>query len=275
MNTFLFRVYSTLKHYLTLWHLKRVFIYLFVDVFLLMFVRRGRSDAVLVLKFDQLGDYIISRKFLVRIRDYPPYKSKKIVLCANAALKEFIELYDPNAFDEFVWINRAQLLDEVWARFAILRRVKAMGPEITIQCTYGLEAFSADCVMRASGSPVRFGRWIQRDAPSGREHGRKVRLGNRFFTPVVEPEQIIFDFYRHQTLFAAAFPALELPSNTRLEPIAVPVPPVNGPFAVLMPGASDAFREWPPDRFAQVARHLFETRGLRTLVLGTKADHPM
>jgi len=65
-----------------------------------------------------------------------------------------------------------------------------------------------------------------------------------------------------------------LPKNTRFTPIPVPVPPVKGSFVILMPGASDAFREWPPCQFAQVARHLFETRGLRSIVLGTKADSP-
>jgi ADP-heptose:LPS heptosyltransferase len=67
---------------------------------------------------------------------------------------------------------------------------------------------------------------------------------------------------------------MELPKNTRLTPIPVPLPRITEPFAIFMPGASDAFREWPPDRFAQIARHLSETRGLRIVVLGTKADSP-
>ena len=274
MKTFLFKAVSILKHYLTFWHLKRVVIFILVDVLLLSFVRRGKSDAVLILKFDQLGDYIIARNFLIRIRSYAPYKSKRIVLCANIALKDFIETYDANAYDEFVWIDRAQLLNEMWARFKILRRIKRMGSQIAIQCTYGLESFSADCVMRASGARERFGRWICHDTPAGEPDGRKVRLGNTFYTPLLEHDQVIFDFYRHRSLFSVVLPAVGLPGNTRLTPIPVPLPQMKGPFAILMPGASDAFREWPPDRFAQVARHLFEARGLCILVLGTKADSP-
>jgi ADP-heptose:LPS heptosyltransferase len=241
---------------------------------LLSFVRRGKSESVLILKFDQLGDYIIARNFLLRIRDHAPYKSKKIVLCANVAMKDFIETYDANAFDEFVWVDRAQLLNEIWPRFTVLRQIKMIGAQTAIQCTYGLESFSADCVMRASGARERFGRWICRDTSGGKPNGRKVPLGNTFFDPFPDHDQIIFDFYRHRTLFSAALPGIDLPKNTRLIPIPVPSPQINGPFAILMPGASDAFREWPPDRFAQVARHLFETRGLRILVLGTKADSP-
>ena len=260
------------RHYLTFWHLKRFFIFILVDVLLLSFVRRGKSDSVLILKFDQLGDYIIARNFLIQIRSHPLYQSRRIVLCANSALKDFIETYDAGAFDELIWVDRAQLLNEVRARFALLRRVKRMGSRTAIQCMYGLESFSADCVMRASGARERFGRWICRDTPAGQSGGRKMRLGNKFYTPLVEHDRVIFDFLRHQSLFSVALQGINLPENTRLIPIPVPVPKIEGPFAVLMPGASDAFREWPPEQFAQVARHLFETRGLCILVLGTQAD---
>jgi ADP-heptose:LPS heptosyltransferase len=274
MKNFFFKVFLILKHYLTFWHLKRVFVFILVDVLFLSFIRRGKSDAVLILKFDQFGDYIISRKFLIQIREYAPYKSKKIVLCANVALKDFILTYDMNAFDGFIWIDRAQLLNETWARFKVLRQVKTMGAQIAIQCTYGLESFSADCVMRACGARERFGRWISPDLPVDRPNNRKVRLGSKFYTPLIEPERIIFDFYRHRLLFSVVLPGMELPKNTGLTPVPVPLPRITEPFAIFMPGASDAFREWPPDRFAQVGRHLSETRGLRIVVLGTKADSP-
>lgn len=149
-----------------------------------------------------------------------------------------------------------------------------MGARTAIQCTYGLESFSTDCVMRASGARERFGRWIRHDIPGPKPGGRKVQLGNKFFNPMVEPDQIIFDFFRHRLLFSVVLPGVVLPKNTKLLAIPVPLPPVNGPFAIMMPGATDAFREWPPDRFAHVARHLFKTRGLRILILGTKADSP-
>jgi ADP-heptose:LPS heptosyltransferase len=274
MKMFFYKNFFILKHYLTFWHLKRILIFILVDILLLSFVRRGKSDTVLILKFDQLGDYIIARNFLLRIRDHAPYKSKKIVLCANVSLKDFIETYDANAFDEFVWIDRAKLLNEIGARFAILRQVKMMGSRIAIQCTYGLESFSADCVMRASGARERFGRWISHDPSTDKRGGRKVQLGNKFYTPLLEPDQVIFDFYRHRSLFSVVLPGVELPENTRLTPIPVPLPQIKVPFAILMPGAGDAFREWPQDRFAQVARHLFEARGLHILVLGTKGDSP-
>ena len=274
MRILFYKVFSILKHYLTFWHLKRAFVYITVDLFLLSFVRRGKnSNNVLILKFDHLGDYIIARNFLVKIRDHAPYKSKRIILCANSAIKDLIEVYDAAAFDEVFWIDRARMLNDVRYRYGILKRVKQRGAEVAIQCTYGLESFAGDCVMRASGARERLGRWVTRGM-SGPSEEQNVRLGSTFYTPLVEHNQVIFDFHRHLALFSVILPAVDLPRNTRMNVLPVPAPDVQGPFAILMPGASEAFREWPPELFAEVARHLHSKRQLRLLVLGTKADSP-
>lgn len=277
MSKLFYKIVSILKHYVTFWHFKRALIYIGVDLILLSFARRGRdSKNVLILKFDHLGDYIIARNFLIRIRHHPPYRSRRIVLCANSAVRDLIETYDAAAFDEIFWIDRARMLNEVGYRWLVLKRSKQMGAEIAIQCTYGLESFAGDCVMRASGARERLGRWVTRGRSD--DVAGQVTLGSTFYTPLVEPDQVIFDFHRHLALFSRILPAVELPADTRLAPVPVPLPETAraamgaGPFAILMPGASDAFREWPPDHFAQAARHLHQTRNLRFVVLGTRAD---
>jgi ADP-heptose:LPS heptosyltransferase len=42
---------------------------------------------------------------------------------------------------------------------------------------------------------------------------------------------------------------------------------VSAPFAVINPGASWPSKRWPPERFAAVARHLGQSRGLGSLVV--------
>lgn len=44
------------------------------------------------------------------------------------------------------------------------------------------------------------------------------------------------------------------------------------PFAVLNPGGNDPVKRWPPDRFAQVADHLWQVHGLRSLLNGSPAE---
>lgn len=46
-------------------------------------------------------------------------------------------------------------------------------------------------------------------------------------------------------------------------------------YAVLNPGANDALKRWPAERFAQVASHLIRTRGWRVLVNGSPAERDL
>jgi ADP-heptose:LPS heptosyltransferase len=48
-----------------------------------------------------------------------------------------------------------------------------------------------------------------------------------------------------------------------------------GPWLVLAPGASHPKKRWPTDRFAVLARHAAESRGLKPLVLGASEDGPL
>ncbi|MCE0524024.1 MAG: hypothetical protein LV480_14035 [Methylacidiphilales bacterium] len=275
MINLLSRAGKFVGHFLTFWHFKRVMIFLVVDVIMLSFVRRRKSDIILVIRIDLLGDYVIGRKFLRMVRNYEPYRDKKIVMCANLHLKELIETYDTDVFDDYIWVNRAGLLNEFRYRFKILRQIKQLGARVAIHPMR--DPYLGDCLMRATCASERIGiesRLNPYAAPNepGRVH---TNLGDYFYTRMVpEDPGVTFEFDRNRRFFSAILPGVPLPDNMRLAPIPAPVPEIDGSFAIFMPGASDAFREWPPDRFAQVARHLFEARKLRILVLGTRADSP-
>ncbi len=208
-------------------------------------------------------------------RDYAPFQSKKIVLCANIDLKELIETYDSDVFDDFIWINRKRLLNEFWYRFKVLRQVKQLGAEVAIHPTYGREPYLGDCLMRATCAPQRIGREAIQNpyASNPKLINPYPAIADLCYTRLLkEDHHVTFDFYRNRYFFSNVLPGVPLPQNTRLNPIPVPVPEIPGPFAVMFPGASEAFREWPPECFAQVARYLFLTHGLRSIVLGSKAD---
>jgi ADP-heptose:LPS heptosyltransferase len=262
-----------LKHYASFWHLQRAGIFIVVDLFLLSFVRTKRSDTIFILKCDLLGDYVINRNLLRSIRDYAPYRGKKIVLCANKNLRDLIATYDAAAFDEIIWIDRDQLLNTFWGRFTKLRQIKRLGADIAINTIYFREPYLVDAVMRATSARERIGRKSRHDPLGKKDRPWGFSLADRFYTKLLpEDTSTIFDFTRNRTFLANLLPGIDLPRNTRMETISVPTPEFPEPFAIIMPGASVSFREWPPDRFAQVVRHLYQSRGMHSLVLGTEAD---
>jgi ADP-heptose:LPS heptosyltransferase len=259
------------------WHIKRVLIFLLADVILLSFIRRREANTLLVIKCDLLGDYIINRNLLRAIRDHEDHRGMKIVLCANSALRDLIQTYDADAFDSFVWIDRNQFLNSFWPRFKMLREIKRVGARIAVNAIYYREPYIVDSIMRATGARERIGRASSHNpsALTGKEAPPAFALADAFYTRLMpEDSSVIFDFTRNKEFLARLFPGIQLPENTRMRPIPVETPNVPRAFAVIMPGASMAYREWPPERFAKVALYLFRTRKIPSLIMGTEGDRP-
>jgi ADP-heptose:LPS heptosyltransferase len=194
-------------------------------------------------------------------------------LCANIVLKEFIQAYDGDLFEEYVWIDRKKLLNEVWPRFRALRELKQLGAQVVLHSTR--DPYMGDCLVRATCAGERIGRESPQNplAGPGEPKNYQTTAGDFFYTRLIRDDHYVtFAFYRDRAFFSAVLPGIKMPENTRLTPIKVPLPEITEPFAVFMPGASEKFREWPPERFAEVARHLYKTRGLRGVILGSAAD---
>jgi hypothetical protein len=192
-----------------------------------------------------------------------------------------IETYDADVFDEFIWIDKTRLTDQTKLirqmkyRFGVLRRIKELGAEIAIHPTYAREFYIGDCLMFATHAAKRIGREAYDSVEAARRGSRALasEMGNLGYDRLsAENPRVIFVFHRDQIFFSGLLPGLDMPRHTRLTPVPVAVPEINGPFAVIMPGANLPFREWPPDRFAQVARALFLTHGLRIVILGSATD---
>jgi ADP-heptose:LPS heptosyltransferase len=273
MTAFVSKAASAIIHYASFWHLKRAAIFIVVDCLLLSFVPRRESNTIFVLKCDLLGDYIINRNLIRSIRAYPPYQEKTIVLCANKNLKDLIQTYDGDAFDSIIWIDRDQLLNSFSTRFTTLRQIKRLGADIAINTIYYREPYIGDAIMRATCARERIGRQDSHDPLGKKDRPLGFSLGDRFYTKLIpEDHSTIFDFIRNRTFLADLLPGIRLPFNTRVEAIPVAIPEIRAPFAIIMPGASVSFREWPPARFAQIALHLYHSKGMRSLIFGTEAD---
>ncbi|MGD9906458.1 MAG: lipopolysaccharide heptosyltransferase II [Vicinamibacterales bacterium] len=117
-----------------------------------------------------------------------------------------------------------------------------------------------------AGIPERWGYAAQ---------GRARLLTRRVRRPRGLPHQA--DYYL--TLTAA----LDLPEVARVAPVAVPAAARaaaaallggGGPHVVMAPGAAyGRAKQWPPERFAELAALLWRRGGLATVIVGAGADH--
>ncbi|MDW8465862.1 MAG: hypothetical protein RML35_06685 [Chloroherpetonaceae bacterium] len=72
--------------------------------------RKNKSfvpKTLLILRLDEIGDYVLFRNFLKEIRESERFKDYKITLCGNAAWKDLAEAFDKESVDEFIWISKS------------------------------------------------------------------------------------------------------------------------------------------------------------------------
>lgn len=68
-----------------------------------------KKRAVLIIKLDGIGDYILFRNFLEEIKNAPEFCEKRIVLCGNNLWKDIALEFDCKFIDRYIWIKKDKI----------------------------------------------------------------------------------------------------------------------------------------------------------------------
>lgn len=222
--------------------------------------RPGRR--VLLIRTDEIGDYVVHRQALLDLQAYFVSRGQQVdFLCLGLLsslaqadqLGEQVLILDKRRYSND-WRYRARL-------FVQLRRA---GYGAVVQTRQDKIATVEDALTFAVHAPLRIG-WegspVSLYGLLSRPlyHLSFTRPAVRQVSDVGRPQRHEFDFSRVLSAFAgASHPAVLRPSA------ATPVPELHVPtrYAVVFPTAGWPGREWPAPRFAQIAERLWARHGL-------------
>lgn len=86
------------------------------------------SDAIFILRTDNIGDYVLFRNFLPVIRHSEKYQQRKIILIGNAAWRELAEQFDSAFIDRFIWIDVGKYNKSRWYKYAFWFKIWRQKP---------------------------------------------------------------------------------------------------------------------------------------------------
>ena len=219
---------------------------------------QAEKPRILITRLSALGDCILTLPLLCALRRHLPPKATIgwLVQPVAAPLLEQHEFLDEVLLVPKGWLGSPAAIAELRSR---LRRWK---PDITVDPQGLLKSAAAAWL---SGAPRRIGF----AAPQARE--LTPWLNNEL---VVPPAGHLVDRQR----------ALLAPLGIRPEAVEFRVPAdreaerrvqeflrvsdLQGPFAILNPGAGWASKRWPVERYADVARYLAKRHGMRSVAVG-------
>lgn len=245
--------------------------YLFDSVCLLFLpVRSPRTKFVLVIRMDNIGDFILWIPAAKELRRLYPAGEWRLILAANLAWSALAK--ELRIFDEVLSLDTYRFFTNPIYRFRVLCLVRRVGSQIAIHPTYSREILRGDALIRASGAEQRIG--------SQGDFSRMERwlkpLADMSYTRLVPATFKLIPELERNTEFVAGLGGasrLDLPS---LPVVSSTLPLVleGTPFFVLFPGASREGKKWPVARFSELAERIKRQTGWLAVICGGVGDGP-
>lgn len=224
-----------------------------------------KPNSLLIIRLDVLGDYLMFRNYLRRIRESSRYKGHTITLCGNVAVKSLAETVDSDIIDHFLWADIYKLSTRPLYRFRFVRQLRQAGCSVVFCPTYSRVLVLDDFMARASGATERVGCYCNFINSKRWE----AWLGNRLYTRLIPSATgYVFETERDRQLTEGFLqePVTVEPPRFDLNKLR-PISDLPARFVVLSLGAGQAFRVWPMPRFAQVANHIRQQYPSHTILL--------
>lgn len=223
---------------------------------------------LMILRLDEIGDYILFRNFLKSIRESEKYRDCKITLCGNERWKDLAETFDSKYVDDFIWIDRSRFLKRTHWTYTYSKQldIHSRGFETLIdpnEIRTKLTDFVKDhsgIPNRIENNPIELSGYKERIALLKKSHsaGTEKTDGKELFQFNINRK-----FVEELTESDPGVDRLDFPvdrSGGRIE------------YIILFPGAGSSIRMWSVDKFAEVCKLIRRKSRIKIIVCGGVQD---
>ncbi len=227
------------------------------------------GDAVLIVRVDAIGDFVLFRPSLTYFRTV--FAGQRLVLLTTPVNCSLIA--NESLVDQIIPFERSRFLSDLRYQREVLAAVRNVAPKVAVYPAYTREGF-VDRMIYASGASERIG---FRD---NRSESRRIRKRNSMFTRLITPLQGVSHEVERNKEFLRNLGAtitnydLALRASTEDEKFAqqckkgLPC----APTIVLVPGGSDPRKMWPIEYFIDVASQLGKRFDANFFLIGSKEE---
>ncbi|HTB07766.1 MAG TPA: glycosyltransferase family 9 protein [Bacteroidia bacterium] len=222
------------------------------------------NEDILILRLDQIGDYMLFRNFIEEVYDHYLGK-RRIVLCGNILWKDLAERLDKHFVSEFIWVDPLKL-DQAFYLFSVYKKIIKANCSTLLHPVYS-RTVEGDRVALFSGAEQIIG-WDGDTANISLE--RKSNNNTKYTKLFKSSELCLFEFYRNKLFFEQVL-------GTNLN-IKAPYIKVNKAgesqkkHIVIFPGAGHRVRRWSPDNFVKLYKLIQVNLNLPVIVGGSVND---
>ena len=233
--------------------------------------RPAIQKTVLIVRMDEIGDFMLWHKFLPEIIKAPVFSGYSFHLFANSSWKSLYDRFYGDLGITVTWVNKIQFKKDIKYRLNILRSAYRLHSGIVINPAYSRDKRNDDAVVAAAKARTRIGMKSNTESVKSYEKGYDQKLYTRLFELQQRP---VFEFYRNSAFTDFVTGTANAISNTVVDPGRLPSLSFTLPekYFVVFPGSRSKARIWPADHFAAVSDHLYQRYSYTALVCGGPGD---
>ncbi len=226
----------------------------------------AKSDRLLILKPDEIGDYVIFRNLLAAIRQSATYRNFHITLVANESCKAIFNRYDAPYVDEVIWLNKKKYNRDMYYRFSLLKSIRKSGSSHVLNFIFS-RGFSLDDGMAfvATGNVK-----LAMNPDKSNQGENAVNVDKLIYTDIIESGGAdVFDSVRNKVFLSKITGEEHITIDTKFPGMAARNP--HNAFGIFL-GAGNPERNWPVTHFVKAAAYLQTKYGMDVLVFGGPPD---
>jgi len=229
-----------------------------------------KLKTLLVIRLDEIGDYILFRNFLETLAKSERYRSYKISILGNNVWESLSENFDDEFVDGFIWLNKKRFNKDLKYRFNKLREITSQGYEVVLSPAYSRNFFLSDNIVKLLSAAEKIG--SAGDLSNITKWQKNI--SDKYYTRLIPASrEIIFEFERNREFFENLLitnidlknPRIYL-SNKNLNF------DLSDCYAIFFIGASSNYRQWEMKNFAKVAEYLKEYHNYDIVLSGGPND---
>jgi len=231
----------------------------------------NHPESILIVKLDEIGDYILFRNFLKVIRECESYKRCRITLLGNSVWKEITEKFDKNFIDEIIWVDKKRFRKNIFYRRKFLKELNKKNFHIAINFHISRNFYLDDVMIKVVNANNKIGH--KTDLVNLFKWQR--RISDKYYSNLVDIEGVSFEFTKNKKF-------LEYLISEKIE-ITVPrikVKELNSSSTkktnnvIFFIGSKRQYYRWSVVNFVRIAEIIISQYKFNIILIGSTSDIP-
>ena len=236
---------------------------------------RNATEKVLLIRVDEIGDYLLWRKFLIDIISSSLCQQKEVHFVGNAAWKSLFEIeFSDNTFTKIYWLNKTLYKTSIHYRFRFSKNIFQENYSTVINPTYSRAKRVDDSIVKAAKANNNYGYARNNENYLTYEQSYDRNLYDQLLPILQKP---VFEFNRNKAFAEWLTQKQSLIKNTLLSE-SIKLPEVNQKFNipdnyfVVFPGSRSNKRIWSAENFAITSNYLYDHYKFTAILAGASSD---